>query len=434
MLILASSISKIVDIVTVIGVIIVVIVLIACGTFIYFMKFRKSKGIKEDNKDFSALNRKDTKDYIKIDDIKDNMIISGNRYMAAITCLGNDFFDKPGSERYSIKSNYTSFIGMWKSPVVYRQSSKAVDLVGHINRYEKRVEVLREQSVALAVDYEDLKMEATRYRSLNDMDSLEIVLEAMEKAERQSVVCNDRLARMEEQLKFIKICANGVYSADSEELYVFSWEYAPGMEGFLKEPSADEIYQKAATELNNMANSYINALANAKVAARRCSSKELELICYRYFHPTSGIMIADSEYGNNSNFVEIVTVPEKDELFDEFVMEQAKELSAKSVERFLDEVEQKMNEPVKYEDTITDDLDVPSDDLDVPSDDLLSDDLDMPSDSGSSNILDLDNNIEETHNNKEETNEPILNSVKSNSIDNIVLESKKDSKKEFFTL
>lgn len=339
-MILLSGLSGIVDIITVIGVIIVVLVLIGFGVFVYFYKFRKTKNdIKEENKDYSALNRRDTKDYIKIDDIKDNMIIAGNRYIAAVTCLGNDFFDMSAEERLSIKNNYTSFIGSFKEPVVYRQSTKAVDLIGHISQYEKKIEEVRAYCIKYSVDYEDLKIEAGKLKKAGDIDSLEIVLDAMERIETQIKVYNDRLERLEEQLKFIKICANGVYAADSEELYVFSWEYSGGMEGFLHEPTQEEIYQKAQSELNSRANAYISSLANAKVIARRCTTKELELVAYRYFHPISGVMIADSEYGKSSDFVDVIKDGDDDGFLEEFINQASAELARDSLVKYMDEMD-----------------------------------------------------------------------------------------------
>ena len=171
-MILASVLSRITDIITVIGIIIVVLVLIGTATFVYFYRFRKTRtDIKEENKDYSNLIRRDAKDYIKIDDIKDNMIISGNRFTAAITCLGNDFFDLTGEERLSIKNNYTAFIGSFREPVVYRQSSKAVDLVGHIKQYENMIANVRSLCVKYSVDYEDLKIEAGRIKREGDSNN-----------------------------------------------------------------------------------------------------------------------------------------------------------------------------------------------------------------------------------------------------------------------
>lgn len=339
-MILLAGLSGIVDVITVIGIVIVVLVLIGFGTFIYFYKFRKTKNdIKEENRDYSGLNRKDTKDYIKIDDIKDNMIIAGNRYIAAITCLGNDFFDMSAEERLSIKNNYTAFIGSFKESVVYRQSTKAVDLLGHISQYEKKIEEVRAYGIKYSVDYEDLKIEAGKLKKAGDLESLEIVLSAMERLEGQIKVYNDRLERLEEQLRFIKICSNGVYAADSEELYVFSWEYHGGMEGFLHEPTPEEIYNKAKSELNSKANAYISALSNARVVARRCTTKELELVAYRYFHPISGVMIADSEYGKSSDFVDVVKDSNDDGFLEEFVNQASAELARESLVKYMDNMD-----------------------------------------------------------------------------------------------
>ena len=344
-MILALTLSDIIDVIIVIGVIIVVLVLLGSGTFIYFYKFRKTRGVTENNVDYSGLNRQDTKDYIKIEDIKDDMIISdnGRRFVAAVTCFGNDFFDMQGEERLATKNAYTSFIGVIDRPFVYRQSTKAVDMVGHIDRYEKRIEHVRKQCVAFSIDYEDMKMEANKLKAAGDIKTLEILLDAMEKTESQVRIYNDRLQRLEEQLQFIKICANGVYAVDTESVYIFSYESR--VEDFSHEPTKEEVYDKAVTELRNKANAYINALSGAKVRARRCTTKELELMCYRYFHPVSGVMISDTDYGNSSDFVDFITSPVKDDIYRDFINEQGKKIAIQNMDAALKLMEEeKKNE------------------------------------------------------------------------------------------
>lgn len=344
--ILASSpLSRVTDVVTVIGAIIVVVLLVVAGVFIYIIKFRKPKAMKETQKDYSTLNRRDMRDYVRLEDIKDDMIImnGGRRFVAAIKCYGNEFFDLKAGERLSIKNGYTSFIGAISKPMVYRQSVKAVDLVGHITYYKKQLEKTRNEYVALSVDHEDLKIEAGRLKTANDTESLNFILNAIEDVEKKILISEERIKRLEEMLRYMDLCSSGGASIDKDEIYTFSWEYSSGMEGFFNEPTDEDIFNKAKVELFNMANAYISALGSSKVAARRCTTKELEIICYRHFHPVSGAILSDSEWVDNSNNVEIVTSPKMDELFNEYLKEQSEVVAQGSMVGFLQEKTEEYN-------------------------------------------------------------------------------------------
>ena len=382
--ILASSpLSRVTDIVTVVGAIIVVVLLVVAGVFIYIIKFRKPKSMKETQKDYSTLNRRDMKDYVRLDDIKDDMIImnGGRRFVGAIKCYGNEFFDLKAGERLSIKNGYTSFIGAISKPIVYRQSAKAVDLIGHITYYKKQLEKTRNEYVALSVDHEDLKIEAGRLKTANDTESLSLILNAIEITEKKILISEERIKRLEEMLRYMDLCSSGGASIDKDEIYMFSWEYSSGMEGFFNEPTDEDIYNKAKTELFNMANAYISALGSGKVAARRCTTKELEIICYRHFHPVSGAFLSDSEWVENSNDVEIVTSPKMDELFNEYLKEQSEVVAQGSMVGFLKEKTDEHNKALikeesdrlDKEDSLKEALEEASEDVVEVSEDVIED-------------------------------------------------------------
>ena len=341
----ASVLGKLTTVVTIIGIIIVAVIIIALGVFVYFYKFKKKTTVvKDEIKDYSSLKREDTKDYIKFDDIKDEMIVSndGYRFVAGIKCYGIEFFDLPAGERLGIKNGYTNFIGMIDKPIVARYSTKAVDLVGHIGRYKKRLEKVRNMYVSYTMDYEDLKLEAKRLKESGDDSSLELILNAMEERERSINVTKERVARLEEMLSYMNICSNGIVSSEKDELYLFSWEYSN--EKFINEPSKEEIFEKAKNELKNKANAYISALSNAKVLARRCTTKELEMVCYRHFHPATGSMLSDGKFEETSDSVDIIGVSEKDEMFDEYIKECSNNIAFGSMVNYLNETSEAIKE------------------------------------------------------------------------------------------
>lgn len=349
-MILLFTLSNAVAVAKIIAISIIGIVILGSGIFIYIYKFKKNKGAKEDLTDYSGLSRYDTKDYIKIDDIDEDMIIvdGGYRFIAGVTCFGNDFYSAPASERLAIKNGYTSFISTLKSPMVYRQFAKAVDLNKQIKRYEKNTDKVREQLVSFTMDYDEMKMECEKAKINEDYQSLEILLDEMGKKATQIDVLNARIKHLSDQIEYMYVLSNGGNSIDREETYFFDWSYTP--DSITTELTLDEIKDRARTELKNKTNAIIGTLANARVRARRITSEELEIIYKRYLHPVTGEMIQYGQYIDNSDFLDIMSAPKEDEIYNEAVSELADDLALSALSDALSEMpEEESKEPLKEE-------------------------------------------------------------------------------------
>lgn len=282
--------------------------------FVYIYKFRKKKSPDEDTVDYSGLARRDAKDYLKFDTIKDGIIVMGYTFTAGIVCYGCDYWSLPASERLSIKKGYQSFMSTIKEPVTYRQSAKAIDLDTQIQRYSKRLAQVEKEVMNLSLDYEEMKAESTRVKSTGDYEGLAVLVEAMERTARQIEVGNAKIKHLQDQISYQHALSNGITRTDREEVYLFSWTYQPKEnEPILPD---DELFTKAKREIKNLARVYISALSNAHVKARQCTQTEIEMMMYRHFHPLTGQAIRYVNYIDNSDSTDVVKADDS-ALYDE---------------------------------------------------------------------------------------------------------------------
>lgn len=300
----AASMHTIINIAKIIVIILVGIVILCALAFIYIYKLRKKKAIADEEVvDYSKLNRFDTKDYVKFDDIKDGVVIFDNGYSftAGIICYAcGDFWSLPAMERLSVKKGYQSFLSTVTAPIMYKHSSRALDLSWQIKRYQKRLDEVEKKAVNMSLDYEELMTESKRVQAEGNYEGLELLVDAMENLSQKIEVEEARIKHLKDQIEYQQALASGMDATSHEQVYLFSWNYVPKVGE--PELTKEEIFQRAKTELNNLAKVYISALGSAKIKARKCSQVELEILTKRHFHPVTGSLIKFSDYINSSDF------------------------------------------------------------------------------------------------------------------------------------
>ena len=81
--------EKLVTNIQIVAVSVILILLVFGGIGIYIFRFRKRVSV-EKNVDYSNFNRKDVVEYIRIDDVTEDMLVSdgGKRFIAAVKCQG----------------------------------------------------------------------------------------------------------------------------------------------------------------------------------------------------------------------------------------------------------------------------------------------------------------------------------------------------------
>lgn len=309
-----TGIDRLTSILQIVLVIIVtVIILIGLGIF-WYVKVKKPKKKINDEVDYSNLNRKDSKDLIKFDDIVDDMIITNNgwTYHAAIQCKGFDFFSASPQEQVSARNGYLSFINIIKDKLYYRQYTKKENLDDTIKMYSEAYD-------RIEVDLYNATMDFSAIQEMYVSEREECLKAGREMDVEKELTFLDELERLDDiiskltwkrddlKLNIDYVRNMGEQTAPERvEAYFFKWTYAPVVG---KELTDEQIYDKAKKELNRMAAAYIAALSNAGVRSVRVKTNQLRQMYRRHWHPYTADIYRDIEIENSSFNVEIVDSP-----------------------------------------------------------------------------------------------------------------------------
>lgn len=301
------SLQAIVKIAQLIAIILAVIIVLA-GLYAYwYFKVRKKKRIKEEEVNYDELVHKDSIDFCKFDDIRDDMIITdgGTRFIGIIKARGFDYFQSRASERNMTEGGYGMFINSVIEPITFRQYTKAVDLdnvrENYKNAYDRAEQMLfnlNEDFNRLTSQYYDLKSED----KLTDEIEWEL-LSQCEKLASQIEVYDYRRLHLADNLNYIDQVSRST-SPEKVQTYVYDWTYDPLMG--VTDLTDEEIHKKAITELKRKGDAYIHALGNAGVRASRVRNNELVQMMRRHFHPLTANVFTEKDF-EASNYYEEIT-------------------------------------------------------------------------------------------------------------------------------
>lgn len=288
--------------------IIIAIVIVLVGLYAYwYLKVRKKKKVTEETINYDALERKDSIDFCKFDDIKDDMIITdgGTRFIGIIKARGFDYFQSRASEQNMTEGGYGMFINSITQPITFRQYTKAVDLDGvrenYKNAYDRTEQMLfnlNEDFNRLTSQYYDLKSED----KLTDEIEWELLSQCENLASKIEVYDYRRL-HLADNLNYIDQVSK-VTSPEKVQTYVYDWTYDPLMG--VSDLTDAEIHKKAITELKRKGDAYIHALGNAGVRASRVRNDELVQMMRRHFHPLTANVFTAKDF-EASNYYEEIT-------------------------------------------------------------------------------------------------------------------------------
>lgn len=269
-----------------IAVAIVVILLIFCGIGIYLFRIKK-KVVEEKAVDYSSFNRKDIMDYVKIDDVTENMLVSdgGKRFIAAIKCQGFSFADAEIEEKLQTIRGYITFFNVLdNNPIQFRQSARDVNLDSLIQDYKEQMTKLQEQRFSLNLDYTEVKAESEKPDlSLEDYS---IYYDKLKQMQRELVSLGYQIEQLNAQIQYMLAISGENAEAKREEIYVFDWQYN-AVDFSSQTLEEQEVYQRAEAQLKAKENAYVAALRNCGVHAKRMSGVELLEEIRRYTHPVS---------------------------------------------------------------------------------------------------------------------------------------------------
>lgn len=265
---------------------VVIVVLLAVFGLIgfYFVRVHRSK-VREQEMDYNSFKRKDTLDYIKIDDVEESMIVTEGkkRFVAAITCMGHDYYDAEAEEQLSVIRGYLSFLNVIDNQnIQFWQMARDVNLDKLLEDYQNCLDQLNEKCFLLGVDYEALKKESEAEPDAEQYDRYYVKLKEMQ---RELTAMGFQAEQLKAQIAYIQSISGPKADPHLEQLYVFDWVYN-ALE-YTEQLPEIEIYARAEKQLRNRASAYISALQNAGVKARMVSGAELLQHMRRYTHPVS---------------------------------------------------------------------------------------------------------------------------------------------------
>lgn len=265
---------------------VILILLLFGGVGIYFFKVKK-KIVKEKQIDYSEFRRKDVMDYVPINDVTEDMLVSdgGKRFIAAIKCQGFSFADAEVEEKLQTIRGYISFFNVLdNNPIQFRQSARDVNLDSLIQDYQEQMTKLQERQFSLNLDYSEVKAESENQELL--LDDYNIYYERLRQMQRELVSLGYQIEQLNAQIQYMFAISGENAEAKREEIYVFDWQYN-AVDFSSQALEEQEVYQRAEAQLKAKEDAYVMALRNCGVHAKRMTGVELLEEIRRYTHPVS---------------------------------------------------------------------------------------------------------------------------------------------------
>lgn len=270
-----------------IAIVIVLILLLIGAIGFYFFKVRKKNGIEKEV-DCANFKREDSVSYVMFDDISEKMVITdgGKRFIAAVKCQGVNYNDAETEEKLQIIRGYISFFNVVdKNPIQFRQSARDINLDNMIRSYKLQLNTLQEQQYEYSLEYEDLKKMSESIEDISEED-YDIYYQKLKELQRMISSLGYQCNQLNAQIQYMLNISGDNAEASREEMYVFDWTYNP-LDFSSQNLSKEEIYQRAVSQLDIKAQSYIQALRSCGVYAKRMVGVEQMEEIRRYTHPIS---------------------------------------------------------------------------------------------------------------------------------------------------
>lgn len=279
-------ITNLISNIQIIAVSIIIILLLFTGVGVYLFKIKK-KTVTEGTKDYAGYDRKNVLDYVKFDDVAEDMVVAGGnkRFIGAIKCQGFDYPDAEIEEKLQTIRGYVTFFNVLdNSPIQFRQSARDVNLDRLIQSYQEQLGHLQERRFLLDMEYTEMKEQSEAPDiSVEDYD---VYYARLRKMQRELLSLGYQAEQLTAQIQYMIAISGENADSKREQIYVFDWNYNP-IDFSSQMLDTQEIYQRASAQLKSKGDAYINALRNCGVHAKRASGVEILEEIGRYTHPVS---------------------------------------------------------------------------------------------------------------------------------------------------
>lgn len=271
---------------------VVVAALIIAGLLVYFIKIKKVM-VKEEKVDYSKFERRDSKDFVKFDNIiscrsgvtNDDFGVvvmpGGNVFLAGLDIRGYNFSSASADERHRTMVNSVALFNTIEKPVQFRQTVKAIDISYNVTRQKDVCKQLELKILDMKEEYKETCQLAEQYIDNPMMyvsveqriKELQRNLKSLEWQQKECYAVLDYLDSLERS------------TGKSTRINQMIFSYTHNPSDFTTELTEEEIYLKASAELANMANIYGSALDNCGCRTRQLTGKEMLDLMRRHCHP-----------------------------------------------------------------------------------------------------------------------------------------------------
>jgi len=272
---------------------IVIVLSIIIGVVVFVFAKKKRIGLEVEKPEaWANFRRVDSKSYVMAEDVVDDMLVfdNGTRFVMAIACRGNNFYDYSLEEQLAVSDGYLGFVNTINKPITKRVISRPMNLEtmvkNHKDSLDKKVEELK---------------------SLYDNASSLYKERSSEPNEERKKLYDEEIARVEELIKVNEwkqkhlsheLMYLGLFDGENaepipEDHYLVEWNFNP-ME-FPVEVTKEEIQKRAKAELEAQAKQKMDALSQARVPSRLVSKEELEELVRRHYRPLTADLLRSSD-------------------------------------------------------------------------------------------------------------------------------------------
>jgi len=280
----------------------------------------------KEQEDYRDAEVKDSAEFMPLDDIVDNMIISKGRkhFAAVIRCRGFDFYTANNEEKLRTKNNYRSFISSFTSRVTYRLYGEDINMDHTMKMYQDTYNELQEKAFNEAELYKEAR-EAYKQAKEAGSQQAETLHRYLLEAERRITAYDWRLKHMESQMHYIsRISGPEAGRQRLVQTYVVDWINSDELiTGILTE---EQLHKKAIIELNKICRVKIRQLNDAGVKASRCTNGELIDMFHHHCHPISGNRYRFEQLNRSSYYDLVSTTDTLDQMDSEYEDELIQEM------------------------------------------------------------------------------------------------------------
>lgn len=281
-----QTIDSLVRSVQIIAVVLIVILLLFAAAGFYFYKFHRSR-VKEESIDYSTFKRADSVEYVKFDDVAENMVVADGkkRFIGGISCSGCEFADLEEAEQLQVIRGYLSFINVLDTQSIqYWQMARDVNLDKMVLDYKEQLKKMQETQYLLTLDYEELKKESELLPEA-EQERYEEYYQRLWQMQRQIISIGYQIQQLKVQTEYLESVSGEKADPHLDQIYLFDWVY--NALDFTQDLSESDIYAKAERQLKNKMSAYISALHHCGIKARPLSGVEILEQMRRYTHPIS---------------------------------------------------------------------------------------------------------------------------------------------------